>query len=190
MKKIILAAGLAASLLTTQAMADKDMYVGLDIVSSSNEFTLDNSLVSVSGDDNSEALKFKVGSTGNDGWRYQFYYLRETYDMPVFDASNDVLIEIGYDIIKGFKVTPKFSSFIQAGVGFGWMNVTGYTESSWKEYSLKIGAGVMYELVSQVELVAGIDLQHRQWQDINVGFYTIDTTEKSTKLYAGINYYF
>ena len=189
MKKIIMGAALAASLLTTQASAD--MYMGLDMLSSSNTFTLDvNRLGSASADLDSKAFKLKIGSINNNGWRVQGYYLRETYEQTLFDASNDQLNEIGMDIIKGFEVTPEFSPFIQAGIGFGWMDVVGYTEDSMKEYSLKVGAGVMYKVIPQVELVAGVDFQHRAWQDIQVGSYTLTTTEKSTKLYAGINYHF
>lgn len=190
MKKILIGAVITASFLTTQTIAS-DMYVGLDTIGSGNTFTVDvNSLGSGNADDDSKAFKLKVGSVSNNGWRYQGYYLRETYDTAIFDASNDVLNEVGLDIIKGFKVTPEFSPFIQAGLGLGWMNVVGYSEDSIRAYSLKVGGGAMYKVVPQVELVAGVDFQYRGWQDINAGSYTISTSEKSTKLYAGINYHF
>lgn len=190
MKKILMGATVVASLIATQASAS-DMYIGLDIINSGNTFTVDvNTLGSANVDDDSKAFKLKVGTVSNEGWRFQGYYLRETYDIPVFDASNDVLNEVGFDIIKGFEVTPEFSPFIQAGLGFGWMDVTGYTEDSIYAYNLKVGGGVMYKVVPQVELIAGIDFQYREWQDISAGSYTISTTEKSTKLYAGINYHF
>lgn len=189
MRKIIIGTALAASLITTQVNAD--MYVGLDMLSSGNTFSVDVSgFGSTEVDIDSKAFKLKVGTESNNGWRYQGYYLRETYDQTLFDASNDVLNEVGLDIIKGFEVTPEFSPFIQAGFGFGWMDVVGYTEDSIKEYSLKIGAGVMYKVIPQVELIVGVDLQHRAWQDIQAGTLTQSTTEKSTKLYAGINYHF
>ena len=189
MKKIIMGAALAASLLSTQVSAD--MYVGIDMLSSKNTFTADaNRLGSASADDDSKAFKLKIGSANSDGWRFQGYYLRETYDIPVFDSSNDVLNEFGFDVIKGFEVTPEFSPFLQAGIGIGSMSVNGYSESSIMEYSLKIGAGVMYKVISNLELIAGVDLQHRGWQDIQVGTVTVSITEKSTKLYAGINYHF
>ena len=189
MKKIIMGAALAASLLSIHLSAD--MYVGIDMLSSKNTFTVDvNGLGSASVDDDSKAFKLKIGSSNSDGWRYQGYYLRETYDVPVFDATNDALNEIGLDVIKGFEVTPEFSPFLQAGFGIGSMSINGYSESSILEYNLKVGAGLMYKITQSIEAIVGADYQYRAWQDIQVGTVTISTSEKSTKLYAGLNYHF
>lgn len=191
MKKMIIAVTLVTSLMTANAMAENDMYVGLDVITSNNDFTVDvNNLGSASGKLDSAGFKLKLGANASDGWRVQGYYLRETYDLPLFDSTNDALNEIGVDVIKGFEVTPKFSPYIQAGLGFGWMDVVGYSEDSIKEYSLKIGGGVMYKVIPELELLAGVDFQYRGWQDIQVGSYTLSITEKSTKLYAGVNYHF
>lgn len=189
MKKIISIALLGSSILSTQMLAN-DMYVGLDAISSSTTFTLEALGTEVDADDDAKAFKLKLGTVNDNGFRVQLYYLHETYDIPVFDASNDVLNEIGVDIIQGFEVTPEFSPFIQAGLGYGWMNVDGYTDSSIAEYSLKIGVGVMYKVVESVELIAGVDLEYRRWQDISYGAVTVETSEKSTKLYVGANYRF
>jgi len=192
MKKIILATLLGTSLISTQALAEDSVYLGLDILSSSNTFTLENTSTGAKGDadDDSTGFKLKLGIEYESGWRLQAYYLNETYDLPVFDATNDVLNEIGVDFIKGFEVTPKFSPFVQFGMGYGWMNVDGYTEDNIVAVSMKIGAGAMYKVTENIELLAGIDLQYRKWQDIQIGASTIETSEKSTKLYAGLNFHF
>jgi len=196
MKKIVIAALLGSSIMSTQVLAKDSVYIGLDILTSNNEWTVDASnsangaSASADFDDDSTGFKLKVGIEGSDGWRFQGYYLGETYDETVFDDTNDYLNEIGVDIIKGFEVTSKFSPFIQVGIGYGWMDVEGYTDDSINAVSMKVGGGAMYKVTENIELLAGIDLQYRKWEDIEIGTVTIETEEESVKLYAGINYHF
>lgn len=191
MKKIIVGAFLGCSLLSTQVLAkDTNMYVGLDVLKSNNTFTLEANGASVDVDSNSQAFKLKLGWILNNDWRTQIYFLNEKYDDTLFDASNDKLNELGLDFIKGFEITPEFSPFIQAGFGYGWMNVDGYTEDSIAEFNLKAGAGVMYKVIPEFELLAGVDFQYKKWQDIKIGSVTVETSENSTKFYVGANYHF
>ena len=75
-------------------------------------------------------------------------------------------------------------------MGYGWMNVDGYTDDSIAAVSMKIGTGAMYKVTENIELLAGVDLQYRKWQDVQIGVNTIEMSEKSTKLYAGLNFHF
>jgi opacity protein-like surface antigen len=192
MKKIIATTVLGLSIFSAQLLAEDSVYVGLDALSSSNTFTVKNDSTGAEADidDDSKGFKLKLGVEYESGWRLQGYYLNETYDTPVFDDTNDVLNEIGIDFIKGFEVTPKFSPFVQFGMGYGWMNVDGYTDDSITAVSMKIGAGAMYKVTENIELLAGVDLQYRRWQDISIGTTTYEISEKSTKLYAGLNFHF
>ncbi|QOY54908.1 outer membrane beta-barrel protein [Candidatus Sulfurimonas marisnigri] len=192
MKRLIATALLGSSLLATQVMAEEpSTYIGLDIASNSNSFTLDvNGFGSADFDDDSSGFKLKFGTVSNNGWRVQGYFQRETYDETLFDNTNDALNEIGFDVIKGFEVTPEFSPFLQVGLGYGWMSVEGYDESSIAELSLKIGGGVMYKIVPSFEIIAGVDFQYRKWQDIQIIGVTVSTTEDTTKLYVGANFHF
>lgn len=193
MKKIAITTLMGLSLFSAQLLAENsNIYIGLDALSSSNTFTVKNTNTGAEADidDDSTGFKLKLGVAGSDGWRFQGYYLNESYDTPLFDATNDTLNEVGMDIIKGFEVTPEFSPFVQIGLGYGWMDVEGYDEDSIEEVSMKIGVGAMYKVTESIEVLAGVDLQYRQWQDIDYGTTTIETSEKSTKLYAGINYHF
>jgi len=190
-KKIVFGALVCASLVTTSAMAeDSEFYVGLDVFTSSNTFTLEALGDSVDADDDSDGFKLKFGANLEEGWRVQGYYQHETYDETLYDDTNDVLNEIGVDVIKGFEVTPEFSPFIQAGLGYGWMDVEGYSENTANDVSLKLGAGVMYQITPTFEAIAGVDLQYRNWSDLMVGTTTIEISEKSTKFYIGANIHF
>lgn len=192
-KKIVISALVCASLVATNAMAeDSEFYVGLDVFSSNNTFTLENSVTGASADVDvdSDGFKLKFGATLNEGWRVQGYYQHETYDETLYDATNDVLNEIGVDVIKGFEVTSEFSPFIQAGLGYGWMDVEGYSDDTVNEVSLKLGAGVMYKITPTFEAIAGIDFQYRNWSDLQIGSTTIEIDEKITKFYIGANIHF
>ncbi len=196
MKKLIVSTLLSTSLFTTQVMAEmSDLYVGFDVVGSSN--TIEHSIGSLSDkyDDDSDGFKIKFGADLDSGWRLQGYFQHETYDKIIFPGADDELNEIGLDVIKGFEVTPEFSPFIQAGIGYGWMEVDKniYTEDTIAAVSLKIGAGLMYKFTPIFEGLVGVDLQYRKWQDIDIlglGITTVETEEGSTKFYVGANIHF
>lgn len=197
MKKILLGTLLSSVLFVPATFAEStasdtksDLYIGLDVGTSKNTFTLDDGSTSASADLDSKYFKLKFGTVSESGWRLQGYFLSETYDETLFDNTHDRLNELGVDVIKGFAVTPKFSPFIQAGLGYGWMNVDGYSESSIAEFNIKIGAGLMYSINNTFEVLAGVDFQAKAWQDIVVGTTTISTTEKSSKFYIGTNFHF
>lgn len=191
MKKIIVGALLGGSLISTQALAaDTSIYVGIDYLKGSNTFTVKAAGISADTDVDSDNFKFKVGYAGENNWRTQFYYLNETYDKTLFDASNDKFHEIGVDLIKAFEATPEILPFVQVGLGYGWMSVDGYSDSSIAAVSAKIGAGVIYKVLPEFELLAGVDYQYKNWQDIDYGIFTLETSEKSFKYYIGANYHF
>lgn len=195
MKKIIVGALLSASLLSTQMLAaDTSAYVGLDVLKGSNTFTVQAPGISGDFDNDSLSFKLKLGYAGSNNWRTQVYFLQETYKDPIFDDSNDKSYELGIDLIKAFEVTPEFLPFVQIGMGYGWMSVDGYSDSNIAAVNAKVGAGVIYKVLPQFELLAGVDYQYKKWQDIdiNIGFgtYTLEISEKSFKYYIGANYHF
>ncbi len=193
MKKILVGALLGCSLLSTQVLAEnKNMYIGLDYSKNNNTLSADltNGYYINDSANDSSGFKLKIGMISESGWRFQGYYQRETYDKTIFDSSNNQLSEFGLDIIKSFEVTPEFYPFIQAGLGYGTMDVNGYTSSSISSVSFKVGAGVIYKIVPAFEIMAGLDFQARSWQEIKYTNYDAAVTEKSTKLYLGANFLF
>jgi len=209
MKKMLLIAFIAITLFSTEILAgenlDKDalntesfgFYVGLDVLKDSHSFTADShKLSSFSTNIDSNSFKIKLGATTDNGWRLQGYVEFITYDETLFDASNDELLEFGIEVIKGFQIAPKWSPFIQVGMGSGVMTIEGYDEDSISEFNFKIGIGVAYKIIPAFELIAGADLQYRTWQDISflsadfLETYTVSIHETNTKLYVGANFHF
>ena len=70
------------------------------------------------------------------------------------------------------------------------MSVTGYQEDSIVSVSFKVGVGVMYKITPTFELLAGVDIQARSWQEVLINTTIIETSEKSTKVYFGTNLHF
>ncbi len=191
MKKLILTALLSLGICFTNAMAEEsDMYIGLDLIASNNTITKTIGAFESEAENDSSGFKLKLGATLDDGWRLQGYYLNETYDKPLIDAKNDTLNEMGLDIIKGFTLTPQFAPFVQAGIGYGWMDINGYNKDAINSFGIKLGAGVMYKVTTTLEVIAGLDLQVRGWEDIAVLNTTLKTSERSSKLYMGANIHF
>ncbi|MFT7004853.1 MAG: opacity protein-like surface antigen [Sulfurimonas sp.] len=195
MKKIIICALLSCGLLSTQSFAqDSNIYIGVDVLKSSNTFTyhLDNYSSSYNLESDSSAFKLKLGWVRDEGKRVQLYYLQEKYEDAPFDATNDIFSEIGIDFIKDFGLSPVLSPFMQVGIGYGWMktDTSTYDDNTVSELNIKVGAGFIYTVVPEIEIIAGIDLQYKRWLDRTSGSYTIQTEEQSTKYYVGVNYRF
>ncbi|WP_294962965.1 outer membrane beta-barrel protein [Sulfurimonas sp.] len=193
MKKIIIGALLGCSLLSTQVFAEsKNVYIGLDVTKSSNEFSTDKGGYSgsVTKDSDSSAFKLKVGRLLEDNWRAQVYYLQETYDDAMFDSTNESLSEVGFDVIKEYELSDVLFPFAQVGIGYGWMDIDGYSSSSINEVNGKFGVGLIFKVAPAFEIITGADAQYKKWSDREIGSATIKTTESSTKFYIGANYHF
>ncbi|MFT7860406.1 MAG: hypothetical protein ABXS93_05680, partial [Sulfurimonas sp.] len=132
----------------------------------------------------------KIGAGEDGGWKGQLKLSRISYDKTIFDASNKDLTEFGFDIIKEFEVYKNTYPFIKAGLGYGTMDVVGYDESSIKEVSFNVGAGLSYKVVDHVYVLGGVDYVGRSWQDITYGSTTASVTGSGAKLYAGMNFSF
>jgi len=75
---------------------------------------------------------------------------------------------------------------ILLGLGYGWMDIDGYSEDAITEFSLKMGGGASYKFSSRFEGVVGLDLQQRSWSDITINNIKFDAGEVSTKLYCSV----
>ena len=185
---------MSSALLSSQLMAEEskmNLFIGLEIFSSNNTYEYENPDFPTKEEVNdSTGLKFKGGTYMSDGWAFQGFYQIENYDNPVYDSTNDSLNELGVDVIKSFKLESKIAPFILLGLGYGWMDIDGYSEDTLTEFSLKMGGGASYKFSSHFEGVVGLDLQQRNWSDITINNIKFDAAEVSTKLYLGMNYYF
>ena len=196
---------MAASILTVlgifsaTAWADdsQNLYFGLDIFGTSNQFDYEYAGTTKSEDFDSAGFKLIFGALLVYDMRLQGYLQSEKFNEPLFDDSHDRLTEVGLDLIKAFPVSDTFSPFIQGGIGYGMMDLTAaqYFDSSVEEFNLRIGVGVMYKASDAIELLTGLDLQWRRWSDLD--YYdtfpntrTLQTKDTSERFYVGINYLF
>jgi hypothetical protein len=193
MKNKVMKTLVVSSLLASAAFAD--VYVGVDYGQVGNTDKATNSASNSITQTNAYGdLGVKVGFGTDGGWKSQLRVSKIDYDKAIFDSSHKDLTEVGFDILKEFEVSKNFYPFIKLGMGYGWMNVDGYTKSSIAEVSMNGGVGLSYKAVEHLYLVAGVDYVYRKWQDIEyTNGYTTDTisvTGSGAKIYAGVNYAF
>ena len=197
MRKSILLVPLLLFGLSQNALAERaTLYIGLDLFGSWNAFDFeahgDHERPHIDG----SGFKLKFGALLEEGFGLQGYVLGETFDEPLFDYSNDQLFEMGLELTKAFYASPYVFPFIQGGFGFGSMPLdSAYypDDDAIGEYSFKIGAGLLFRIAPQVELLTGIDLQWRTWQDIVYTYpsrTTLTTEDISQRFYVGANFLF
>ena len=75
-------------------------------------------------------------------------------------------------------------------MGYGLMSVNEFSESSANEFGIKIGGGAIYSLTPEFDLLAGIDLQYRNWTDVVEGSNAFAIDETSIQFYIGSNFNF
>lgn len=194
MKNKIIKGLLVGSILACSAFAD--VYVGVEYgqVGNTDELTADGGSTSVTQDNKYSDLGVKLGFGTDGDWKMQLRFSKIAYDKVIFDSTHKDLNEFGLDIIKEFEVSKNAYPFIKIGIGYGKMNVDGYSESSIGEVSVNGGVGISYKAIEHLYLVAGVDYVYRKWQDIELTYnyttYTISTTGSGVKVYGGINYAF
>jgi opacity protein-like surface antigen len=180
----------ASSAVTTQetevmpvAKSESKLYIGFDALYGLNDFE--------AGSNNSAGFKMKVGTSFAPTWRVQGYYQYQGYDDSVYlGGSNDSFHELGFDVIKTFDISPKFSPFVQAGLSYGMMDLSNQSESSANAGAIKVGGGATYSLTSNIELLGGVDFQYQDWTDTMIGFDDQDVDATSFIFYVGANYLF
>jgi hypothetical protein len=167
------------------------IYVGADVIYGFNNISKEYNNDTQHTTDNSIGFDLKVGFLLDSGFRIEGSYMYQNYNDPIFDKSHTGLNELGLDVIKTFDMTPEFYPFIQAGIGYGWMSVNDLSQSYIGNFTIGAGGGMIYRASKKVELLIGLELAARAWQDIDDNTLgTLQTGQVSANLYAGFNILF
>jgi len=207
MKRSIVFVFLIMSFISTALLAEEDttdFYFGLDVFTGETDYDVDKSGIyplwqpGRDEDLDQDGFRVKLGARLEDEWRLQGYFQYED-----IETLNNKIYALGFDVIKGFRVTPKFKPFVLVGVGLHWREAEDelyvrYDDDSFTAVSAKIGVGAAYELNETFELVGGFDLQYRSWADMdvieiqpsNTYAYTLEQEDVSKTFYIGVNAYF
>ncbi|MBU0632586.1 porin family protein [bacterium] len=191
MKNKVIKGLLLSSIVASGAFAD--VYVGAEYGYLFNTFTAHDSYWNTDTVTNNEAhdISAKLG-VGTDGdWKAQIRVSRISY------PADTTISEVGFDIIKEFELSQDLYPYVQVGFGYGWGDVSGYEESTMKEKSVKGGVGISYKADEHIYLIAGIDYIYSKEDkltyladDYTMTYSTVDIEQKSTRIYAGINFTF
>ncbi|OCL88556.1 hypothetical protein AAX26_00237 [Aliarcobacter thereius] len=202
MKKLITGGVLASALLVSSANADSKWYAGIEVGKGSNKTTVKDSSDEIKEDNNYKDLKFVVGKGTGDNFYVQAYLSSITFDEKPWFSEKDKATELGIEIIKQFKMHEKVYPFLKAGIGFASMKTTDdFVDSNINAGSFTLGAGVDFKATENISIIAGADLNFKKWQDVEVKTHhngwisytsteTFETSDKSTRLYLGLNYRF
>lgn len=189
---------LLMSLVVVSAV-NADIYVGLEYGQNFNKdkatASIGNISASLEQDNKYSDIGLRLGFGKDGNWKGQVKFSKITYDKVIFDSSHKDLYEFDFDAIKEFDlrddVFPKnLYPYVKAGIGYGWMTVTGYSDSSIKEYSLNAGVGLSYKVAEHFYMNGGVDYVYRNWQDVLYGSVNVDVTGSGAKIYIGANYAF
>lgn len=196
MKKFAAVTIAALSIFSTNSWADSAfLYCGMDVFQSNAQFNYDYP----GGSDyiryKSTGYKLQFGMSA-DTLRFQLYWQSQKFNDNSLYYTNQRLTEMGFDLIKTFRVSRVFHPFIQAGLGVGSMalDTNHYAESFIGEKDLKLGTGVIFRVAPSVELLGGVDLAWRNWNSVDyftgTRYQTLNTNDTSERFYFGVNFLF
>ncbi|MDY0116699.1 MAG: outer membrane beta-barrel protein [Sulfurimonadaceae bacterium] len=205
MKKIIL----SLMVITSLAIAESDggaMYIGLDVGAANVDRTFElkgggYSYKSSTGNDRTTAGSIKVGFGKFEDNRLEVSLQQYTSNSDsgnstetLFNSSNTIGVGVDY-LITMPTVSPIILPFVKLGVNvsrakLGFKTTAQYSDEKRDTlYALggTLGAGVAFQITDFLDVLAGYDYTHRQWQEMSSGPLTLKTTDKVQKLYAGLN---
>lgn len=130
-------------------------------------------------------FSFKFGAGRDGGWKNQIRFSMISYDNAVARGVDKSLTEFGWDFMREFRVNEQLFPYVKFGVGYGWSDETGYTDTL-AEVSYLIGGGVSFKAMDNLYVVGGIDYVGRSWQDTTVA----TTSDSGFEPYVGVNYAF
>ena len=187
----------SSDLTQTNKTDNKGLYVGVEYFNGESSYEAsfsDHRIESQDIDVDQDGFRVKFGAQLPNNLRVQGYVKKEEIE----DDSN-AIYGFGAEFLKIFAVNNKILPFVKGGVGLDWTDLetdgTVYlSEDEIYGYGLKVGAGAMYKVTNTLELVGGLDLQYRRWQDIEIyqlsRNITIEQNDTSITLYAGVNFHF
>ncbi|MGR5455272.1 hypothetical protein [Vibrio alfacsensis] len=203
MKKTIMSLVLASiSFLTyAQQSESENSYLskqgsfGVEVYSSSNEFTAELAGYSMDADDDSKGFALQLGAKigSSDTLTTFIEYRNEGFEEGVYDDQNNNLHYLSLGLLKEFPQASNLSPYIRGSVGFGFMDVDEYTftdDTATNALGGKLGAGIAYYASNSVKIHGGIDFQYRIWTPIETVYGDIEIDEASVIVGAGISYIF
>lgn len=207
MKKIIGSILIIASLAeAADTGTGGSMYVGLDLGVAKVDRTFELSsgsyaYTSSNGEDKIKNGAIKIGFGKFTENRLEVSLQRYNEDLTsgsdtqtLFNSSDTMGIGVDY-LITMPGISPVVMPFIKLGVnvsraelGFNAV-IQNSGEKRDTVYGLgaTVGAGVTFQITDYLDVLGGFDYTHRQWEDMTDGPYTLETTDKIRKIYAGVN---
>ncbi len=142
-------------------------------------------------------ITFKVG-LGTPGERYMYIYYQSATPETDGHAWDVKLNEVGYEYFGQFDTGSKrFFPAWMFGVSYGWHDMKGseaveYDQDTRRTFGLKLGGGISYYVIPEIEFVANANYQIRFYQALNYKTQyglddTVTTYDSGFNVVIGVN---
>ena len=201
MKKILGSAIIMMAL--TTPFIEASMYIGVEqALSYKVKNTAEIGNYSESNSESPAISSIKIGgiSGGKDkGNRYEFLYnFGDQSANPVGGLKGEDVISFNLHAnitVPSISPIETILPYVRLGASYvissDKYRVNGTTDKeNYSAGGLLIGLGTYYQVTNNINLSAGFDYGYRLWQDLNYGYKTIESKDKISKLYMGVDYIF
>ncbi|WP_456295289.1 hypothetical protein M1D72_01560 [Vibrio sp. AK197] len=207
MNKIVFALLLISPIVAAETVsteAYKNMSVSVQSLSSSNTFTIDSDWGSTEVDDDSEAYALRLSWYSEDASFcevcervYFIEYMSEEFDLGVYDSDNNNLATFSVGFQEEFSIPAEsiggiegLTPYFQIALGLGFMDISGYSESSASTLSLKGDIGLAYYIQPALRLHMAIGYQGRHWTSVDMSGVELSIDDQSVIGSFGVSYRF
>ncbi len=124
----------------------------------------------------------------------QDIYRAGTTTVPDVGSSNQILYNIGFDIVKtysekGSSVLP----YIKGGMDYAFMSLDGYAQSWASNVGLTFGGGTFLRMTEMTELQLGLAYKYRMWGNYNLDTLqtqNVELSDHSLIVELGLNFHY
>ena len=198
--KRLLSSTVVAIALTTSFM-EADMYIGLE---QSLNYKIKNTVKadgyrSWSNTESPTITSLKIGGIVNNGDKAEFMYnFGDKSANPVggLKGKSVMSFNINYNLtLPSISPMDKLLPYLRIG-GTYLISDNKYYDSSYSEkYNYKavgllFGLGSYYQVDDKINVYAGFDYGYRLWDDLTYGYTSVESEDKISKLYIGVDYLF
>ena len=186
--------------LTTSFM-EADMYIGLE---QSLNYKIKNTVKvdgynNLSNTESPSITSLKIGGIVNNGDKAEFVYnFGDKSANPVggLKGKSVMSFNLNYNLtLPSISPMDKLLPYLRIGGTYLISDKKYYDSSYSEEYNYKavgllFGLGSYYQVDDKINVYAGFDYGYRLWDDLTYGYTSVESEDKISKLYIGVDYLF
>jgi len=201
MKKIL--GSTIITMLLSTPFIEASVYIGLEqALSYKVKNTSEVDSYSESNSESPTISSLKIGGisgTEKTGNRYEFLYnFGDKSANPVGGLKGEDVISFNLHAnitVPSISPVESILPYLRLGISYvissDKYHVNGTSdEENYSAVGFLIGLGTYYQVTNNINISVGVDSGYRLWRDLNYGTTTIESEDKVSKLYVGVDYLF